>query len=59
MQLALGPEGKGNQEISRTHRFDGGRGRGNVALERVYSILGSGNGKSREVVGTVSLGDSL
>jgi hypothetical protein len=59
MQLALGSEGKGSQEIPRTHRFDGGRSGRNVALERVYSVLGSGDGESREVVGAVSLGDSI
>ena len=54
MQLALGPEGKRNQEIPRTHRFNGGGGSGDVAFERIYRFLGFGNGESGEVVGSMS-----
>ena len=53
MQLALGSEGKRNKEISRTHRFDRRGGGRDVALKRVYCILGLGHGQSRQVVGAL------
>ena len=53
MQLALGSEGKRNKEISRTHRFDRCGGGRDVALKRVYSVLGSGDGQSGKVVGSL------